>query len=500
MMLNWDILPCGVYAIDKNGKIIMWNEAMSRFTGFDREHMIGRDAAAVQFHGTDSRESPFNPFHCVEDGSAPFLSRTVYIMDSEKKLKPGFVQARHLNNPEYSEASILIALADISQEISCELLESSKKDRTPDRFHGIVGKSSSTQEVFRLIGLASESMANVLVTGESGTGKELVARAIHFNSSRRNHPFVTVNCSALAETLLESELFGHVKGAFTGAYRDKTGKIESANGGTIFLDEIGDISPLIQLKLLRVIQEKTIEKVGDNRRINVDMRIVAATNRNLRRLVVEGTFREDFYYRLKVFPIHLIPLRERKNDITLLCRHFVEEFNRKTGKSVRGLAADASRLIMDYCWPGNIRELENCIEYAFVLAQGNQIEVFDLPQDIRTTALRDEICRDRVVPFSAAGPSPNDPGSNGNGLNEQPPSGPFEAAANPGPLSEAQTGKAGRAGNGKRRPISRDELLELLRRNGWNKSETARQLDISRVALWKKLKKLGIASPADTRR
>ena len=250
----------------------------------------------------------------------------MYVGDAQKKLKLGFMQARYIDDQQHPDARILVALSDISEEISCELLASSKHEQEPDTFHGIVARNSRMHEIFRLLELASDSMANVLITGESGTGKELAARAVHYNSARRNRPFVTVNCSALTETLLESELFGHVKGAFTGAYRDKPGRFETANGGTIFLDEIGDISPLIQLKLLRVIQEKVIERVGDNKKIDVDMRVITATNRPLRSLVSKGSFREDLYYRLNTISINLPALRDRGDDINLLFRKFAADY------------------------------------------------------------------------------------------------------------------------------------------------------------------------------
>ena len=459
---DWNIFPCGVYAISRDNRITVWNEALTRLTGFDADRMIGQKASQIQFHETEKKENLVNPYLCVKTDISPFLSRTLYVKDAEHKLKLAFIQAKLIDRPDLPDVYILVTVSDISEEISCELLESSREEKAPARFHGIVGKTKKMRDIYRLIELASESLVNVLITGESGTGKELVARAIHYTSGRKSRPFVTVNCSALTETLLESELFGHVRGAFTGAYRDKIGKFESANGGTIFLDEIGDISPLIQLKLLRVIQEKTIERVGDNRQMSVDMRIITATNKHLRQMVAEGLFREDLYYRLKVFPIHMIPLRDRKGDIPLLCRSFIEQFKRKTGKDIRGLTENASRLLMGYCWPGNVRELENTIEYAFVMCDSNLIDVFDLPQDIRVIPLRDEACGNRE------------------GLHTE-----TKQAAHP---------SSGDRPRHTRHKISRDELVRLLEQNEWNKAETARQLDISRVALWKKLKSLGIES------
>jgi DNA-binding NtrC family response regulator len=243
------------------------------------------------------------------------------------------------------------------------------------------------QELYRLIEQTADSDASVIIEGESGTGKELVAHAIHYNSPRANGTLVPVNCSALPETLLESELFGHVKGAFTGATRDKMGRFEAADGGTIFLDEIGDISPLVQLKLLRFIQERQFERVGDRKPLKVDVRITAATNKNLKELVRGGLFREDLYYRLRVVPIMLAPLRERKDDIPLLVNHFIEKFKQKTGKPIVSMTDAALASMLDYDWPGNVRELENVIEYAFVRCQRERIHLMDLPTELNEADL-----------------------------------------------------------------------------------------------------------------
>lgn len=473
-----DAFPCGVYAIGENNIITAWNTGMSRITGFSKKEMIGRDASLIQFHDPSDKDNLINPFQCAATGKSPFLSRAVYIEDSDSKLRLGFIQAVNANHPGFPDFHILVTVSDISEEISCELLDAKSAEMGEGNYYGIVGRDPKFQEIIKLIELASESMANILISGESGTGKELIAKAIHLNSPRREMPFVTVNCSALPESLLESELFGHVKGSFTGAYRDKIGRFEASEGGTIFLDEIGDISPVIQLKFLRVIQEKTIERVGDNKKIDVDMRIIAATNRDLRRLVAEDTFREDLYYRLKVFPIQTIALRDRKNDIPLLCQHFIKQFNRKTGKNIKGLTENAMKLLMDYCWPGNVRELENCIEYAFVLSSNPLIDIFELPQDIRVLRVRDEICRNRESRFlDARIPDSRNPGSGVAGRGH-PDAG----------FSEAQP-RSERRGS---RKFSKEELLRLLNENDWNKAQTARQLEISRVTLWKKLKSLGI--------
>lgn len=251
------------------------------------------------------------------------------------------------------------------------------------RLHNIVGKSKAMQEVFGLVEEVADSDATVLIEGESGTGKELVARACHHISPRANGPFVAVNCSALAESLLESELFGHVRGAFTGALRDKRGRFEVANGGTLLLDEVGEISPAIQVKLLRVLQDRAIERVGDEKTVPVDIRIIAATNRPLGDLVAAGKFRLDLLYRLRVMPIQLPPLRERRDDIPLLAQHFVDKIRERTGRLIEGVDETALSAMLDYHWPGNVRELENAMEYAFVKVRNGLINETHLPPEVR---------------------------------------------------------------------------------------------------------------------
>ena len=249
------------------------------------------------------------------------------------------------------------------------------------RFGNIIGKSKPMQDMFTIIRKVAPSNATVLIGGESGTGKELAARSIHYNSHRRKEPFIAVNCSALAESLLESELFGHEKGAFTGAASQRKGRFELADGGTLFLDEIGELSPNLQVKLLRVLQEKNFERVGGVKPVSVDIRVIAATNKHLKEEIRQGRFREDLYYRLNVVNIFMPPLRERKEDIRLLLEHFIGKYSteRQSERSVTGLDSDAERLFYQYGWPGNVRELENVIERAMVLCAGEKIGVNDLP-------------------------------------------------------------------------------------------------------------------------
>jgi DNA-binding NtrC family response regulator len=259
--------------------------------------------------------------------------------------------------------------------------------KTRYRFKNLVGTSLAMQQVFHLIEKVADVESTVLVLGESGTGKELVARAIHFNSHRAEKPLVPVHCGAIPESLLESELFGHERGAFTGAARTRIGRFELANGGTIFLDEVGDMSPALQVKLLRVLQEQRFERVGGTKSVRVDVRIIAATNRNLEEAITRGKFREDLYYRLSVIPLTLPPLRERKEDIPVLLQHFMDQFNRMRDRRLQGFSPNALHMLMHYHWPGNVRELENLVDRVVVLRGQGLVELEDLPEKMQTSWL-----------------------------------------------------------------------------------------------------------------
>jgi len=248
----------------------------------------------------------------------------------------------------------------------------------------IVGNCSSMQSVYGMVAQVADSPATVLIRGESGTGKELVARAIHYASSRKQSPFVAVNCAALPENLIESELFGHEKGSFTGASAQRKGRFELANGGTLFLDEIGDITLPMQVRLLRVLQERLFERVGGNESIEVNVRIIAATSRDLEQSIQEGTFREDLFYRLNVFPIHLPALRERKSDMMLLADYFLDKYNEMYKKNIRRISTPAINMMTTYHWPGNVRELESCIERAVLMSSHDVISAYDLPPSLQT--------------------------------------------------------------------------------------------------------------------
>ncbi len=290
----------------------------------------------------------------------------------------------YITKPFKTEEILIVikrALEDLNLRKKVEYLTQQAERRY--KFGNIVGKSKAMQDVFKMIKMVSKTDTTVLITGKTGTGKELVARAIHYNSERKDKPFVVVNSSAIPETLLESELFGHVKGAFTGALRDKRGLFQEAHEGTLFLDEIGEIPPSTQVKLLRAIEDETITPVGGTRGEKVDIRLVAATNHDLQREVHNGSFRDDLYYRLRVMSIHLLELRERRQDIPLLANHFLKRYNRSLKKEVKKISNEALNLLLDYDWPGNVRELEHAIERAVLVCDSEDILSGHLPPEIQ---------------------------------------------------------------------------------------------------------------------
>jgi len=293
----------------------------------------------------------------------------------------------YLTKPvDMGRLTLLVARALSEWEVKRQYREALQELQKRSQFSNIIGKSDAMRRIFEVVQLVSASKASVLITGDSGTGKEMIADAIHYNSERKDKPLIKVHCAALSESLLESELFGHERGAFTGAVARKRGRFELAHRGTIFLDEIGEVSPGVQIKLLRVLQDKSFERVGGEETIEVDCRIIAATNRELKEAIRQGQFREDLYYRLNVVNIHLPPLRERKEDIPLLISLFLTEFAQAGGKRIEGIDPKARTALYNYPWPGNVRELRNCLESAVVLSRTNLITLEDLPPHIRTDA------------------------------------------------------------------------------------------------------------------
>lgn len=271
-----------------------------------------------------------------------------------------------------------------SYDLTKELQNLKENVKQTYSFDNIVSADGKMQDVFKLVSKVLDNDISVLIYGESGTGKELIARAIHYNGRRKDRPFIAVNCASIPRELLESELFGHERGSFTGAHQRKLGKFEVARGGTIFLDEVGELEMVLQAKLLRVIQQKEFERVGGTEIIKTDVRIISATNKDLKKAVENKEFREDLFYRLNSFPIHIPPLRQRRGDILILAEHFLKKFNDKLGKSFKGFTRRALKLIYDYSWPGNVREMENTIERCLIISEGDMIDVEDLPPHIRT--------------------------------------------------------------------------------------------------------------------
>jgi len=325
------------------------------------------------------------------------------------------------------------------------------KGAEPGRYR-IIGQSTSMGEVYAILEKVADTPSTVLLTGESGTGKELIATALHENSSRRDRPFIRVNCAAIPKDLIEAELFGYEKGAFTGAVTSKPGRFELAHGGTLFLDEIGEIPVEMQVKLLRALQESEFERVGGIKTLKVDVRLIAATNRDLRRAIEEGGFREDLFYRINVVHIHLPPLRERTGDIPLLIEHFVHRFNEKLGKKIEGITPDAQAILVSYAWPGNIRELENVIERCALFCEGDRIGEPDLPPDVRHGT--------------------------------EPPATAVEELAESTSLKEKVREAAER--------VERELIIRALKQTGHNVTHAARLLKISRKSLQMKMKELGL--------
>ena len=328
-----------------------------------------------------------------EDPTVPVIMLTAVKMvkTAVEAMKIG--AADYLTKPfDVEELRMIVAKALATQALEHEVRHLRAQVLKSYAFHNLVGKSPAMQEIYSKIEQVADTRTTVLITGESGTGKELVARALHYNCSRRERPFIAINCASIPDTLIESELFGHEKGAFTGAQARQIGLFEAVDQGTLFLDEIGDLSLPLQAKLLRVLQEKEIRRIGGREDIKVDVRVVAATNRKLATAIKQGTFREDLYYRLNVVSIHVPALRERAADIPELVGHFLKKYAAASGKAVRGVTNEASRLLMDYPWPGNVRELESVIERAVLLCDAERIDVGDLPAGVRS----------RVTPLAQA--------------------------------------------------------------------------------------------------
>jgi two-component system response regulator HydG len=376
----------GLVLIDPAGKIRMANEAIEKLTGYSKGEMVGmpctifdcRECACVRKNGTDH--------WCDLFAKGRIHMMKVILTRKDGSFFPAIKNASLMRDASGEIMGAVETFTDLS-EIEMrdnQIQELSKLLAQKHPVHGIVGNSVAMQRIHELVSIVAPTDSPVLILGESGTGKELVAKAVHDSSSRRERPFIEMNCAALHESLLESELFGHAKGAFTGAHKQKKGRFETAHSGSLFLDEIGDMPAPLQAKLLRVLENRRFERVGEVEQIQVDVRIIAATNKDLERLVVEGLFREDLLYRINVMTVQLPALRERVEDMPTLVDYFLRQLSSKKPEKLQGLSSEAMDVLMSYQWPGNIRELKNVLEYASVLAQGNLIESWHLPAKMRT--------------------------------------------------------------------------------------------------------------------
>ncbi len=425
-----DSIAEGVFTVDLRWRITSFNKAAERITGIPRVEALGMLCwdvfrTNVCEHGCVLRET-------METGKA-VVNRPLYIVNAQGERIPVSVSTALLRDTKGNVIGGVETFRDLTH---VEELRKELEERYT--FADIISRNHEFRRLFQILPQVAESDSTVLIEGESGTGKELFARAIHNLSPRCEKPLVAVNCAALPDTLLESELFGYKAGAFTGAERDKPGRFTIAEGGTIFLDEIGDISPALQVRLLRVLQEHTYEPLGSTVPVKADVRVIAATNKNLDELVRQGIFRQDLYYRINVVRISLPPLRQHKEDIPLLIDHFITHYNRLRGRDIPGASPETLDVLMRYDYPGNVRELENIIEHAFVLCRGGLIQPEHLPAHLR-----------------------------------------------PGPPSTGTTLDA----------LEAQFITDALERNRWNREATARELGIHKTTLWRKMKRLGIVPP-----
>lgn len=432
--LIFDTISHGIFTIDAEGRITSFNRMAEKLTGYKKEEVLGEPCHQVF-------QADFCEVECPLKRSIKTRERSeaveVNVITKDGKRLPIAISTAAL----VDENGHVLGGVEMFRDLSA-VTELRKRLLGSYVFEDIVSKSPAMQRIFEVIPLVANSQSNVLIEGESGTGKELVARAIHNLSMRRNKPFVAINCAALPDHLLESELFGYKRGAFTDAKKDKPGRFAMAEGGTILLDEIGDLSTAMQVKLLRVLETKEYTPLGDNTPVKADVRVIACTNRNLARQVQRKRFRSDLYFRLNVVRIFLPPLSDRREDIPLLVNHFIERFNALQGRRIARCSERVMAALMGYSFPGNVRELENAIEHAFVVCIGDTIQLEDLPSHIVTAVTE--------------------------------PSGKPAASLNPLDTAEAET------------------IRSVLSKHFGNRKRTAAELGISRNTLWRKMKRYGL--------
>ena len=450
----------GLMLVGPDGTIVMVNDAFTELTGYTAGEIIGRPCTMLECDACEGplRASANRWCKLFEEGQV--IKCRCHLLKKDGSYISALKNASVLMDDNGVHLGAVEILTDLSEldRLDQKVEQLSRQLDDDGNFQGMIGKSAVMQNIIHIIEKAAMSDAPVIIYGESGTGKELAARAIHQLGLRKDGPFIQFNCAALNEALLESELFGHIKGAFTGAYRHRPGRFEAANGGDIFLDEIGDIPMSIQVKLLRVLETKEFEHVGDDRPVSADVRIITATNKNLEELIAQKKFREDLFFRINVFPIHLAPLRERSEDIPLLVDGFIRKLQARTAKKISGLTPAAMERFMIYGWPGNIRELRSALEFAFVIADKGLIELDHLPPKIVGPQ----------APLAAAGPFPHQ-------------------TAEQGHLAQTAVFSS-RSGDSEEKRL----LIEALRQSNGNQTQAARILGINRVTVWNRMKKYGI--------
>ncbi len=436
-----DSIADGVFTVDHQWRITSFNRAAEKITGIKKDEAVGRSCWEVFRASICEGNCALSQ---TMKSTQPIINKSIYIINSEGDRIPISISTAILHDQAGNVTGGVETFRDLSVEQQLR-----KELQAKHSFFDIISKNSEMQRLFSILELISESATTVLIEGESGTGKELFAKAIHSLSPRKNRPLVTVNSGALPDTLLESELFGYKAGAFTDAKKDKPGRIAMAKGGSLFLDEIGDISPMLQVRLLRVLQEKTFEPLGGTESEKADVRIIAATNKNLEKMVKENLFREDLYYRLNVMKLELPPLRRRREDIPVLAEHFIKKFCRLEGKEPVDITANTMAILMTHDYPGNVRELENIIEYAFVISKGGIIEPQHLPDNLKKAR----------------------------GLSRE---------------AESQKGSSNVASL---KEIEKNYIIEELKQNNWSRKATAKKMGIHTTTLWRKIKRLNIEIP-----
>ncbi|MBD3287746.1 PAS domain S-box protein [candidate division KSB1 bacterium] len=435
-----DSIGEGLFTVDVNFKINYFNRAAETITGYKREEVLGRLCKHIFQSNQCFDKCPIG--RVLESG------KNIYDMESTIRNKNGTVTPIKLNssilkNEDDEPVGGVVSFRDISD---LEILRNKFTD--DNQFYGVIGHSKAMHEIFELIEEIADSDATVLIQGDSGTGKEMVANAIQMRSQRKKMPYIKVNCSVFTPQLLASELFGHVKGAFTGAIKDRAGRFEVADKGTLFLDEVAEMPTQMQLQLLRVLQEGTFERVGESKTRKVDVRVIAATNKNLKEEIEHKRFREDLYYRLNVIPIEIPPLKDRPEDIPHLIQYFIKKFALLYKKNIQDIDDQALDLLLNYSWPGNIRELENIIEYGFARTRDNNnvIQLDKLPPSIRKSSVNYRVS-DRML----------------------------EKSDLTGSVSEQKVA-----------------IRQMLEKHRWNKTRVAKELGIGRSTLWRKIKQLDI--------